>query len=358
MKTKSENGTIVARYYYNAQNKLVKIEGDGFVYEFFYDSQNRRIALSHNGTLKKIIHQGNIPIGELDSTNGITRWFVRGTGIAEGTGDVIAEIDKDDDPHFYLTNHRGDTVVVLNENASQETYLQYDAFGNVVTNTGSFLPTYTFSTKEFLSNAEVYLYQRRVYDPIAGRWTQRDPINYQDSVNLYNFCGNNPIIIVDEWGLKRVIITVGHLGVSLNPFSWARNIVLLYRADQAGKAFKKAGWDVEYFRGNDRSDVVAATDKEDTEAFLFYGHGSKKGNLHIKNGEYGKEEYYISELPKGQLNLVGIDACYSADSDNEKTARKSLKKGGTFVGYKGWHYPQVSEDEISKEIKKLLKPEK
>jgi len=206
LRQKTENSTIITRYYYNAQNKLVKITGNGFTYEFLYDSQNRRIALSHNGTLKKIIHAGNIPIGELDSTNGITRWFVRGLGIAEGTGDVIAEIDSDGDAHFYLSNHRGDTVVVLNENASQETYLQYDAFGNVVTNMGTFEPKYTFSTKEYLADAQNYLYRYRIYDPIAGRWTQIDPIDYQDSINLYQFCGNNPVNGIDVSGLARVII--------------------------------------------------------------------------------------------------------------------------------------------------------
>lgn len=39
-----------------------------------------------------------------------------------------------------------------------------------------------------------------VYDPVAGRWTQRDPIDYQDSANLYQFCGNNPVNKVDADG--------------------------------------------------------------------------------------------------------------------------------------------------------------
>ena len=46
------------------------------------------------------------------------------------------------------------------------------------------------------------MYAYRVYDPIAGRWTQRDPIDYQDSINLYQFCGNNPVNGIDEFGLK------------------------------------------------------------------------------------------------------------------------------------------------------------
>ena len=152
---------------------------------------------------RKIIHQGNIPIGELDSTNGISRWFVRGLGIAEGTGDVVAEIDVSGDAHYYLSNHRGDTVVVLAENGTQQCQLCYDAFGSVVTNTGSFFPKFTFSTKEFLESAELYLYEYRPYGPLSGRWLQRDPIDYQDSVNLYQFCGNNPVNGVDEFGLEH-----------------------------------------------------------------------------------------------------------------------------------------------------------
>ena len=206
LKTKTKNSTIVTRYYYNAQNKLVKITGPNYVYQFLYDSQNRRIGIGkgpNDSSLiwRKIIHNGNIPIGELDSTNGVTRWFVRGLGIAEGTGDVIAEIDDSGDPHFYLSNHRSDTLVVLNDSGSEECQLQYDAFGNAVTNTGTFDPRYTFSTKEYLSDCQLYLYAYRAYDPIAGRWTQRDPIDYQDSINLYQFCGNNPVIIVDIFGL-------------------------------------------------------------------------------------------------------------------------------------------------------------
>ena len=81
---------------------------------------------------------------------------------------------------------------------------RYDAFGNLVVSNqyaASSLPRFTFSTKEYLAEAQLYLYAYRVYDPVAGRWTQRDPIDYQDSVNLYQFCGNNPVNKLDPFGL-------------------------------------------------------------------------------------------------------------------------------------------------------------
>jgi RHS repeat-associated protein len=158
------------------------------------------MALSQNGGQWRYdIHQGNVGIADV-VTGVVQRVFVRATGIAEGTGDVIAEIDRNGAVHYYLPNHRGDTVLCVTNNGVSVSYLRYDAFGNCVTNIGSFTPRYTFSTKEYLDAVELYLYAYRLYDPVSGRWTQRDPVDYLDSVNLYQFCGNNPVNSIDEFG--------------------------------------------------------------------------------------------------------------------------------------------------------------
>ena len=231
------NGKI-KEYYYNAQNKLVKIIGSNFVYEFSYDSQNRRIGIgkgTNDSSLiwRYTIHDGNLPIGEITVApfyTDVSRWFVRGVGIAEGTGDMIADMILEYPcgnmkSVFYLSNHRGDTMLAYRDDngtdKSVATY-QYDAFGNFIWKyyksviiEGQYTTRFLFSTKEFLFNADLYLYAYRVYDPIAGRWTQRDPIDYQDSINLYQFCGNNPVNKTDADGRKArtywfVTIPLGH----------------------------------------------------------------------------------------------------------------------------------------------------
>ena len=158
----------------------------------------------------------------------MTRCFVRGAGIAEGTGDVIGEIigteESNAHPLFYFVNHRGDTMVAYVQHDTTKTLAaeyRYDAFGNLIsstTNQPSFLPRFTFSTKEYLAEAGVYLYAYRVYDPVAGRWTQRDPVDYEDSPNLYQFCGNNPVNKTDADGrfemvtLIIIVLVVGVVG--------------------------------------------------------------------------------------------------------------------------------------------------
>ena len=41
----------------------------------------------------------------------------------------------------------------------------------------------------------------RYYDPQQGRFYTRDPIGYEGGINLYAYCGNNPIMGIDPMGL-------------------------------------------------------------------------------------------------------------------------------------------------------------
>ena len=169
--------------------------------------------------------QGPVTLAEFDHDCRMTRWYVRGVGVAEGIGDVVAEVDVSGEspkPHYYLYNHRGDVLVVLNPDGAANSTFRYDAFGNYYQMTGPFTPRYTFSTKEYLPAAGLYLYQYRVYDPVAGRWTQRDPIDYQDSVNLYQFCGNNPVCNHDTDGRtsKSVLKTLWKMSVGGAKSAW------------------------------------------------------------------------------------------------------------------------------------------
>jgi len=44
----------------------------------------------------------------------------------------------------------------------------------------------------------------RDYDPKMGRYVQSDPIGFDGGVNSYGYVGGNPLVAVDELGLKKI----------------------------------------------------------------------------------------------------------------------------------------------------------
>ncbi|MBC8009214.1 MAG: hypothetical protein H7067_03860, partial [Burkholderiales bacterium] len=78
----------------------------------------------------------------------------------------------------------------------------YGAFGEPLLATGNAasLP-FAFSTKYRDSEAELYYYGFRYYNPSTGRWLSRDPIEERGGLNLYGMVGNNPIGWIDILGL-------------------------------------------------------------------------------------------------------------------------------------------------------------
>ena len=55
--------------------------------------------------------------------------------------------------------------------------------------------------------SELYYVRNRTYNPVLGRWIQRDPVGYAGGVNLYEYAGGRAVVAADAEGTNAVTVT-------------------------------------------------------------------------------------------------------------------------------------------------------
>ena len=164
------------------------------------------------------------------------------SGTEQGAGGVGGLLAVSIDGVFYLPcyDHNGNIVCYVSETGVIAGQYVYDPYGNVFELHGT-MPNqfnFGFSTKYHDREVGLVVYQYRYLDPIHGRWLTRDPIEEQGGKNLYGFCKNSPVFLLDKLGLSCKVGTYNVLrldtwdkpmanGLSSNPDLFALGDSLL-----------------------------------------------------------------------------------------------------------------------------------
>ena len=79
---------------------------------------------------------------------------------------------------------------------------KHDDFGRTISQSGPLADFFRirFSSKYYDPETGLYYYGYRFYSPALMRWLNRDPIEESGGLNLYGFCGNNPLSKIDSNG--------------------------------------------------------------------------------------------------------------------------------------------------------------
>ncbi|MFH1777501.1 MAG: RHS repeat-associated core domain-containing protein [Candidatus Omnitrophota bacterium] len=93
-----------------------------------------------------------------------------------------------------------------------QTY-DYDAFGNVVLESGSLTNEYKYKSKETSPNTGLVYFGARYYNSLTGRFINPDTLGMVDGPNMYLYCENDSVNYIDPWGL---FIGIG-IGIDILP---------------------------------------------------------------------------------------------------------------------------------------------
>ena len=103
--------------------------------------------------------------------------------------------------YYYHFDGLGSVVALSNSNGDSCQSYEYSAYGQVAASDPNFIANpYMFTGRRFDIETGLYYYRARYYNPHIGRFMQTDPVGYDDGINWYLYCGNNPLAFVDPSG--------------------------------------------------------------------------------------------------------------------------------------------------------------
>ena len=233
---------------WDAWNRLVRVTGGGqsssssssgsevpVVAEYDYDALMRRIvktiyntggsssSSSSSGTDTEIRHfyytdQWQCVEERLDAATVPDRQFVWGLRYVDDmllrdrdvdAGGSLGKPNSGLDERLYGLQDPNWNVVALTDQAGaiQERYAHM-AYGDLTILSPDFQTTrptsllgtqYTYTGRRLDNETGLYYYRARYCDGDLGRFIGRDPL--ETDLNLYRYCGNNPVLLVDPSGL-------------------------------------------------------------------------------------------------------------------------------------------------------------
>ncbi len=184
-------------YTYDEQNRLIQMQNSSHTATYEYDAFNRRVSKTVDGTTTYFVYDGSEVIEEYSSSNVLQADYVMGRGI-----DEVLTMDRSSTTYYYHFDGLNSIRNISNSSGTVlETY-DYDPYGKITTSLSSIGNPYYFTGRRFDTEIGIYHYRARAYDPDIGRFLQRDPLGYYDSMNLFEYVLSNPINFTDPLGLQ------------------------------------------------------------------------------------------------------------------------------------------------------------
>ncbi|WP_369126364.1 RHS repeat-associated core domain-containing protein [Paludifilum halophilum] len=104
----------------------------------------------------------------------------------------------------------------MDESGQEVAAYEYDAFGNVIEETGDIENPYRYAGYRYDEETGFYYLQSRYYNPETGRFLTRDSFEGTEeeplSQNKYTYAHNNPVMNIDPdgfaiWFIASVLLT-------------------------------------------------------------------------------------------------------------------------------------------------------
>ena len=215
-------GRRLVNYYDNIKNLNIGYK---------YNSQGLRIEKDINGKKTKFLYDGNNLISEITLSDGISKGKL--LHFTYDANDILISIKYNGISYYYVRDLTGNIIGLVDDSGVIVVKYEYDAFGNVLyindTSNNDLGNENPFIFKGYYYDFETSMYycKTRYYIPEWCRWLNADDTRYIDiksvkGLNIFAYCGNNPVKYYDPSGNSITLILLGiGLGGLISGFSSA-----------------------------------------------------------------------------------------------------------------------------------------
>ena len=291
-------------YEYDCFNKVAKVTVDNYTngtktvhtQENFYDAENLRCGIEEDNVRTNFVTNGWSVFTELDAEWTPTKRLVRGYGIVAseeiGTA-TITDVGSgySNGYRYYHQNEHGDIEYITGKDGKIENAYTYDAFGNITNSTELVKNRYTYNGEQYDQVTQQYYLRARYYNPLVGCFTQED-VYRGDGLNLYAYCGNNPVMYEDPSGYSKKCGTGSEDGSASDLPS--RKGALREAKRDADIPYNQEPFDVQYEPMRDRESAGGHVQQDDNGRVIQtreYYYKNRKGDITIiQDHSHGHEQ--------------------------------------------------------------------
>jgi RHS repeat-associated protein len=186
---------------YTQANRLAQVQdGGNTLGAYVYSADGRRmkktvgsqVAVYHYDTAGQLI-------GESDGQGNLTRLYVYLNGEPLSQITVAGGTES---TYYYHTDHLGTPQKMTDGTGAIVWAADYLPFGDVSVAVGTVENNLRFAGQYFDTESGLHYNYHRYYVPAIGRYLTPDPIGLEGGINLYSYVHNNPVNLIDSFGLS------------------------------------------------------------------------------------------------------------------------------------------------------------